>query len=158
VATQPVQAQDEPATLRSNRRPELVVGVTRVPWVEFVCCRVGRDGNLMAAWLNRAALRLLSGPAARAGCQLVHWHGMGNRPPTRRGGRVHVSGLRHVVWFAPWSEAKTACANEQLVVRGRDLSCEAETCSVRRRLVVRGGDLSEGVHLVGNLSKKLPTS
>jgi hypothetical protein len=36
-------------------------------------------------------------------------------------------------------------------------SCEVETCRARRRLVVRGGDLSEGVPLVGNWSKMLPT-
>jgi hypothetical protein len=81
----------------------------------------------MAARLSRAALRLMSGPAALVGCQLVRLHGMGNRPPTRRGVRVHVLGSRHVVRFAPWSEAETACANKQLVVQGRDLSCEAET-------------------------------
>jgi hypothetical protein len=33
VVTQPVRAQDEPVTLRLNRRPELVIGGTRVPWV-----------------------------------------------------------------------------------------------------------------------------
>jgi hypothetical protein len=49
--------------------------------VEFVCCRVGCDGDLMAALLSRAALRLLSGPAAHADRQLVCLHGMGNRPP-----------------------------------------------------------------------------
>jgi hypothetical protein len=51
-----------------------------VPRVELVCCRAGRDGDLMVAWLCRAALRLLSGPAARAGRQLVRLHGMGVTP------------------------------------------------------------------------------
>jgi hypothetical protein len=50
--------------------------------------------------------------------------------PTRIGGGVHAPGSRHVVRFAPWSEAETARANEQLVVRDRDLS--------------------EGIPLVGN--------
>jgi hypothetical protein len=89
-----------------------------VPRVEFACCRVGRDGDLMAARLNRAALRLLSGPAAHTGCQLVHLHGMGNRtpPPTGRGGSVHMPGSRHVVRLVPWLEEETARANKQLVV------------------------------------------
>jgi hypothetical protein len=56
------------------------------------------------------------------------WCGESAPPPTRRGGGVHVPGSRHVVQLAPWSEAETARANEQLVVRGGDLSCEAETC------------------------------
>jgi hypothetical protein len=56
-----------------------------VPRAEFACCRVGDDGDLTAAQLGRAALRLLSGPAACAGRQLVYLHGMGNWPPTRRG-------------------------------------------------------------------------
>jgi hypothetical protein len=85
---------------------------------------------LQSLRLNRDALRLLSGPAVRVACQLVRLHGIKNRPPTRHGGRVHVTGSRHVVRFAPWSEAEIARANEQLVVRGRDLSCEAE---IRRK-------------------------
>jgi hypothetical protein len=109
-----------------------------VPRVEFTCCRAGRDGDLMAARLIRAALRLLSGPVARAGCQLVRLHGMGNQCPTRRSGRVHVPGACHVVRLVSWLETESARANEQLVMRGIDLS--------------------EGVPLVGNLSGKLPTS
>jgi hypothetical protein len=109
-----------------------------VPRVEFECCRVERDDDLMAARPNRAALRLLSGPAARAGCQLVRLRGMGNQPSTRRSESVHVPRSRHVVQLASWSEAETARANEQLVVQG--------------------GDLSEGIPLIRNLSKKLPTS
>jgi hypothetical protein len=81
VVTQPVRAQDEPATLRPNRSPELFAGGTRVPRVELACCRVGRDSDLMVTQLSRAALRLLSRLVARAGRQLVHLHGMGNRPP-----------------------------------------------------------------------------
>jgi hypothetical protein len=129
-----------------------------VPRVEFAYCRVGGDGDLTATQLSRAALRLLSGPTARAGRQLLWLHGMGNPPPhTRRGGGVRAPGSRHAVRFAPWSETETARANEQLVLRGGDLSCEAETRRARRRLVVRGGDSSEGVSLVGNWSEKLPT-
>jgi hypothetical protein len=67
AVTQSVRAQDEPATLRPNRRPELVVGGARVPRAEFACCRVGDDGDLTATQLSRAALRLLSGPAVGAG-------------------------------------------------------------------------------------------
>jgi hypothetical protein len=109
-----------------------------VPRVEFVCCMVGCDGDMTAARLSRTALRPLSGPAARAGCQLACLHDMGNRRLMRHSGRVHVSRLLHVVWLASWSETESARANEQLVVR----------C----------GDWSEGVPLVGNLSEKLPTS
>jgi hypothetical protein len=143
--TQHVRARDEPATVRPNCRHVLVVGGTQVPRVELARCRVGCDDDLMAAWLNRAALMLLSGPTARVGCQLVRLYGMGNRRPTRRSGRVHVSGSRHVVRFASWSEAESARVNKQLVVRGGDLSCEAEN---GRR----------GFPLVGNLSEKLSTS
>jgi hypothetical protein len=88
----------------------------------------------------------MSGSAARAGRQLVCLHGMGNRPPTRRGGGVCAPRPRHVVQFAPWLEAETAHVNEQLVVRGRDLSCEVETRHARQRLV--GGGSSSG-ELVG---------
>jgi hypothetical protein len=116
-----------------------------VPRVEFACGRVGDDGDLTAAQPDRAALRLLPGLAAGAGRQLVYLHGMGNRSPTRRGRGVHATGSRHVVWLAPKSEAEAARANVQLVVRGRELSCEVE---IRRR----------GVPLVGNWSEKLPTS
>jgi hypothetical protein len=91
-----------------------------VPRGEFVCCRAGRDGDLMVAALSRAALRLLSGPATRAGRQLVRLHGMGNRPPrvvtevfTRRN-RVTWCGL---------------CLGRRRrpVVLTSSLSCEAET-------------------------------
>jgi hypothetical protein len=47
---------------------------------------------------------------------------MGNWPPTRRGGSVHAPRSRHVVRLVPWTKAETARANEQLVVRGGDLS------------------------------------
>jgi Zn-dependent metalloprotease len=72
-----------------------------VPRVEFACCRVGLDGDLMVAQLSRAALRLLSRPAARAGRQLVHLHDIRNCSPTHRGGGVHTPGSRHVVRFVP---------------------------------------------------------
>jgi hypothetical protein len=117
-----------------------------VPRVEFACCRVRGDGDLTVAQLSRAALRLLSGPAACTGRQLVCLHGMGHPPPPRRGGGVCVPGSRHVVRFVPWSETEIARANEQLFMRGGDLSCEIETCCARRRLV--GGGSSSG-ELVG---------
>jgi hypothetical protein len=109
-----------------------------VPQAELACYRVGDDGDLMAAQSGRATLRLLSGPTAGAGRQLVCLHVMGNRSPTCRGRGAHASRSRHVVWLAPESEAETARANEQLVVRGRDLSCEAKTCRARRRLIGGG--------------------
>jgi hypothetical protein len=98
-----------------------------VPQVEFACCRVGYDDDLMVARSSRAALRLLSELDAHACHQLVRLHGVGNQDPTRRSRRIHVLGSRHVARLASWSEAETARANEQLVVQGRDLSCEAET-------------------------------
>jgi hypothetical protein len=52
-----------------------------VPRVELACYKVGNDGDLMVAQLGRAALRLLSGPAACAGRQLACLHGVGNPPP-----------------------------------------------------------------------------
>jgi hypothetical protein len=109
-----------------------------VAQAELACCRVGCDGELMAARSGRAALRLLSESDARASRQLVRLHGMGNWCSTRRSGRAHVPGSCHVVWFVSWSEMESARANELLVVRGRDWSCAAETCRARRRLVVRG--------------------
>jgi hypothetical protein len=77
--------------------------------------------------------------------------------PTRRGEDVCVSGSRLVSWPTPQSETGTARANELLVVRGGNLSCEAETWRARRRLIVRGGNYSEGVPLVGNWLEVLPT-
>jgi hypothetical protein len=68
-----------------------------VPRVKFACCRVGDDGDLTAVQLSRAALRLLSGPAAYAGRHLVYLHGT----PTRRGIDVLAPGLLHVVWLVP---------------------------------------------------------
>jgi hypothetical protein len=59
-------------------------------------------------------------------------------------------GLHHMVRFVPWSEAETTCANEQLIVRGGELSCEAETCRVRRRLVEGGSSSGELVGEVPN--------
>jgi hypothetical protein len=99
-------------------------------------------------------LRLLSGPAAHAGRQLVCLHGMGNCP-TRCGRGVRAPGSHHVVRFA-WSEAETTCANELLVVQGGDSSCEAEACRARRRLcrarqrLVVGVPLMVNSQLVGN--------
>jgi hypothetical protein len=98
--------------------------------VEFACGRTGDDGDLTAAQLSRAALRPLSRLATRAGRQLVCLHGTGNRSPTCRSGGVRAPRSRNMVCLAPYLEAETACANEQLVVQG--------------------GDSSEGVLLVGN--------
>jgi hypothetical protein len=131
--------------LRPNRRLVLIIGGTLVPRSELACCRVGCDGVLMVTRLCKAALRLLSELAARACCQLVRLHGMGNGRPTHCSRRVHVLVQRHVAWTAPWSEMETARANEQVVVRGGDLSCEAETCH-------------RSFLLVGDLLEKLPTS
>jgi hypothetical protein len=72
-----------------------------VPQAELACCRVGDDGDVMAAQPSRAVLRLLSGSAARAGRQLVRLHGAGNRSPTRRSEGVCVSGSRRVAWATP---------------------------------------------------------
>jgi hypothetical protein len=102
-----------------------------VPRAELACCRVGDDGDLTAAQPSRAALRLLSGPAARAGRQLVHLHGMGNRSP-----RVIVG------VFTPWDHATwfglRLGRRRRLLIRMSSLSCEAETCRVRRRLIGGG--------------------
>jgi hypothetical protein len=109
-----------------------------VPRGELACCRVRDDGDVMTVQLGRVILRLLSGPAAYTGCQLVCLHGAGNRSSTRRGEDVCVWGLRRASWPTPQSEAETCCA--------------------RRRLVVRGGDCSEEVPLAGNWSEMLPNS
>jgi hypothetical protein len=93
-----------------------------VPRAELACCRVKDDGDGMAVQLSRPALRLLSGPAARIKRQLVCLHGTGNWSPTRRGEDVRVSGSCRVSWPMPQSETGIACANERLVVRGRDFS------------------------------------
>jgi hypothetical protein len=87
-----------------------------------VCCKVGDDGDRMVVQLSRPVLRLLSGPVARVGRQLVCLHGMGNRSPTRRDEDVRVSGSRDVLWPTPQSETGTARVNERLVVRGGDCS------------------------------------
>jgi hypothetical protein len=115
-----------------------------VPRVEFACYRVGGEGDLMAAQLSRAAIRLLPGPAARAGRQLGCLHGMGNRPPRvvlevfARRDRAMRYGLR-------------LGRRRRLLVRTSNSSCKAGTRRARRRLI-------EGVPLVGNWSEKLPTS
>jgi hypothetical protein len=106
-----------------------------VPRAKLACRRVGGDGDEMAAQLSRPASKLMSGPAARVGRQLVCLHCVGNRFPTRRGEDVRVSGV------AP---------HASVGVRGS--SRETETSRVRRKVVVRGRDFSEGVPLVGNWS------
>jgi hypothetical protein len=111
---------------------------------KLACGRVGDDGNGMVVQPNRPSLRLLSGPVACAGHQLVHLHGVETRSP-------------HTSW---WRRSRPRLAPRVVahapVGVGRSLG-EAETCRARRRLVVRGGDLSEGVPLVGNWSEMLPT-
>jgi hypothetical protein len=72
----------------------------------------------------------------QAGISLTRWARHSRQAVTHRGGGVRASRPRHVVRFAPWSEAETACAGRRLVVRGGDLSCEAETRRARRKLVV----------------------
>jgi hypothetical protein len=69
----------------------------------------------------------------------------GTAPPTRHGGGVRALGSRHVVRPVPWSETETARANDQLVVRGRDSSCEAETRRARRRLATWGSSSGKPV-------------
>jgi hypothetical protein len=118
-----------------------------VPRAELACCIVRDGGDVTAAQPSRAVLRLLSGPAACSGRQLVCLHGAGNRPPTRRGEDVCVSGSRRVSWPTPQSKTETARANKRLVVRGGDLLCEAETCRARRRLLEGGPSSGE---LVGD--------
>jgi hypothetical protein len=96
-----------------------------VPRAELACSRVGGDGDGMVVQLTRPALRLLSGPAARTGRQLVCLHGTGNRSPTRRDEDIRVLGSRRVPWITSQSETGTTRANERLVVQGGDLSYEA---------------------------------
>jgi hypothetical protein len=91
-----------------------------VPRAKLACNRVGDDGDVMVMQLSRPALRLLSGPAARAGRQLVRLHGVGNWSPTRRGGCVHVSGSHRVSRPTPQSGS----------------GVEAGACRARRRLIL----------------------
>jgi hypothetical protein len=157
MTTRSVRAQGEPTTLRPNRRPELVIGGTCVPREEFACCRVRCDGDLMTAQLSRAALRPVSGPAARVDHQLVYLHGMGNQPPPSVVAEVFTCrncttwcGLclgrrrRLLVRMSNLSCGVETChLRRRLVVRGADLSCEAETCRARRRLVGGGSSCGE---------------
>jgi hypothetical protein len=112
-----------------------------VPRAKLACGRVGDDVDGTAVQPVIPVLRLLLGPAACMGRQLVPLHGAGNCTPTRRGGGACASGSRRVSWPTPQSESRGARARRRLVVRGVDLSCEAETYHARRRLIVRGGDL-----------------
>jgi hypothetical protein len=119
-----------------------------VPCAKLACGRVGDDGDGMAVQLGKPALRLLSGPAACMGRQLVYLHGAGNRSPRAvvemsaargraacRGPRPSRSRGRLARGGELSCEAETCRARWKLVVRGRDLSCEMETCRARRRLV-----------------------
>jgi hypothetical protein len=101
----------------------------------------------MAVQPGRPALRLLSGPAACMGHQLVRLHGAGNQSTTHRGGGVRRLWSRRVSWPTPRSESGEARAGRRLVVRGEDLSCEVETGGARRKLVGGGPSSRE---LVGD--------
>jgi hypothetical protein len=92
-----------------------------VPQVTLACGRVGDDGDGMAAQPGRPALKLLSGPTACMGRQLVYLHGAGNRFPTRRGGGIRAPGLCCMPWPRLQSESGE-------LARDEDLSCEAGTC------------------------------
>jgi hypothetical protein len=115
-----------------------------VPLAWLACGSVGGDGDGMVVQLSKPALRLLSGPAACMGSQLVRLDGAGIGPP-----RVVVEA------FVPQDRA--TCHDPRCsrswgeLARGGDLSCETETYRARRRLV--GGGPSSG-----NWSEMLPTS
>jgi hypothetical protein len=81
-----------------------------VPQAKLACGRVGDDVDGMAVQPGRPALRLLAGPAACMGRQLVHLHGAGNRSPTRHGGGARALGSRCVSWPTPQSESGGARA------------------------------------------------
>jgi hypothetical protein len=93
-----------------------------VPRAKLACGRVGDDDDGMVVQPGRHALRLLSGPAACMGRQLVYLHGTGNRSPMHRGGDVCNSRSRCVSWPTPQSESGGARAGQ-------------ETCRTRQRLV-----------------------
>jgi hypothetical protein len=81
-----------------------------VPQAELACSKVGDDGDGMDVQLSRPTLRLLLGPVARTGRQLVCLHGAGNRSPTHHSEDVRVSGSRRVSWPTPQSESGAARA------------------------------------------------
>jgi hypothetical protein len=87
-----------------------------VPRAKLVCGRVGDDVDGMAAQPGRPALRLLSGPAACMGHQLVYFHGVGKRSPTRHGGGVCSPDSCRVSWPTPQSESGGARVRQRLVV------------------------------------------
>jgi hypothetical protein len=58
----------------------------------------------MAVQPGSPALRLLSGPAAGMGRQLVPLHGAGNRSPTHHGGGARAPGLRRASWTTSQSD------------------------------------------------------
>jgi hypothetical protein len=87
-----------------------------VPRAKLACGGVGDDVDRMVVQLCRPTLRLLSGPTACMGRQLVHLHGAGNRSPTRHGGGVRAPGSHRVSWPMPQSESGGARARRRLVV------------------------------------------
>jgi hypothetical protein len=108
-----------------------------VSQAKLACGKVRDDVDGMAVQPGRPALRLLSGPTACMGRQLVPLHGAGNRSPMCHGGGARAPGSRRVSWPTPQSESGGARA--------------------RWRLAVRGRNLLEGIPLVGNWSEMLPT-
>jgi hypothetical protein len=112
-----------------------------VPQAQLACGSVEGDGDGMAVQLGRPTLRLLSGPAACMGRQLVHLHGAGNWSP-------HVA----VEAFVP--QARTAChgpcpsRSRGELTRDGDLSCGAESCRARQGVV--GGGPSRRELMVGD--------
>jgi hypothetical protein len=87
-----------------------------VPREKLTCGRVGNDVDGMAVQPVRPTLRLLSGPSACMGRQLVPLHGVGNRSPTHRGGGAHASASHRVSCPTPQSESGGARARRRLVV------------------------------------------
>jgi hypothetical protein len=90
---------------------------------------------------GQVSIKALVGVSYLHGCQLVYFHGVGNRFPTRVSGGARALGSRRVSWPTHQSgwrlcEAETSRARRRLLVRGRDLSSEEETSRARRRLVV----------------------
>jgi hypothetical protein len=110
-----------------------------VPRAELACCRVGDDGDVVAAQLSRAILRLLLGLATRAATSWCVCMARGIGSPRiavkmfASRGRAACRGPRHV--------SGTSRVRQRLVVQGGNFPCEADTCRAMRKFAVRGGDL-----------------